>query len=87
MTKKNLMPVIVLSAICIAAALLLSVINIFTAEKIAQNRIEAEKKALQEVFPAEGDFTPLTITDNYPDVITGGYKFDTGFVFKAEVKG
>ena len=87
MTKKNLMPVIVLSAICIAAALLLSVINIFTAEKIAQNRIEAEKKALQEVFPAGGDFTPLTITDNYPEVITGGYKFDTGFVFKAEVKG
>lgn len=87
MTKKNLMPVIVLSAICVVAALLLSVINIFTSERIEQNKKEAEIKALREVLPLGNDFSPITLGDEYPDVITGAYKSDAGFVFKAEVKG
>lgn len=87
MTKKNIMPVIVLSAICIAAALLLSVINIFTSDRIEQNKILAEKKSLQQVLPAGTTFDPLTITEDYPKAITGAYKSDAGYVFKAEVTG
>jgi len=87
MKKSNLMPSVVLGAICLIAALLLSVINMFTAPKIADNNKKAEIKALQEVLPGGSYFDPIEITDAYPDVITGGYKSDAGFVFKAEVTG
>lgn len=87
MKKSNLLPAIVLSSICVVVALLLAVVNTFTAPEIAKNKKEKEIKALQEVLPAGTYFDPIDITDAYPDVITGGYKSDAGFVFKAEVKG
>ena len=87
MKKSNLLPAIVLSSICVVVALLLAVVNTFTAPEIAKNKKEKEIKALQEVLPAGTYFDPIEITDAYPDVIAGGYKSDAGFVFKAEVKG
>lgn len=85
--KDKAMPALVLGAICLTVALLLSVINLFTAPKIADNKKKAEIKSLQEVLPEGTYFDPITLTEEYPDVITGGYKSDAGFVFKAEVKG
>ena len=87
MKKSNVLPSIVLGAICLISALLLSVINMFTAPEIEKNKKEAEIKALQEVLPDGTTFDAIEITNAYPDVITGGYKSDAGFVFKAEVIG
>ena len=87
MKKSNLLPAIVLSSICVVVALLLAVVNTFTAPEIAKNKKEKEIKALQEVLPAGTYFDPIEITEAYPDVITGGYKSDAGFVFKMEVVG
>ena len=81
------MPSIVLGSICLIVAILLSVVNMFTAPKIEANKKEAEIKALKEVLPDGTTFDPIDITDAYPEVITGGYKSDAGFVFKAEVIG
>lgn len=85
--KDKAMPAVTLGAICLSVALLLSVINIFTAPEIEKNRKEKELKALQEVLPEGTTFESITVTEEYPDVITGAYKSDAGFIFKAEVKG
>ena len=87
MKKRNLMPAIVLSSICIIAALLMALVNMFTEPKIAENKKKAEIKALQEVLPAGTYFDPIEIPEFYPSVIKSGYKSDAGFVFKAEVTG
>ena len=88
MTKKNLMPVIVLSAICIAAALLLSVINIFTAPEIEKNAKEALLDDIIDVYPNGATAEPFAIDDKYPPVIKEAYKTsDGGFIFLSEVKG
>lgn len=87
MKKRNLMPAIVLSSICIIAALLMALVNMFTEPKIADNKKKAEIKSLQEVLPEGTYFDPIELTEAYPSVIKGGYKSDAGFVFKAEVTG
>ena len=87
MKKRNLMPAIVLSSICIIAALLMALVNTFTSPKIADNKKKAEIKSLQEVLPEGTYFDPIELTEAYPSVIKGGYKSDAGFVFKAEVTG
>lgn len=87
MKKNNVMPSIVLGAICLTVALLLSVVNMFTAPRIAENKKKEEIKALKQVLTAGTTFDAIEITDDYPDVITGGYKSDAGYVFKAEVVG
>ena len=87
MKKSNVMPSIVLGAICLTVALLLSVVNMFTAPRIAENKRKEEIKALKQVLTAGTTFDAIEITDAYPDVITGGYKSDAGYVFKAEVVG
>lgn len=87
MTKKNLMPALVLSAICLAAALLLSAINLITAPIIEEKRIEKETKALLEVLPDGKNFSEIKITDEYPAVVTKGYSADGGYVFTMSVKG
>ena len=49
MKKSNVMPSVVLGAICLISALLLSVINMFTAPEIEKNKKEAEIKALKQI--------------------------------------
>ena len=87
MTKKNLMPSIVLSAICLVAALLLSVINHFTSPRILKNQEAKTLAAFAEVLPGATGKVDLVINESYPDAVTAGYKFDNGFVFQMEVKG
>ena len=87
MKKSNVMPSIVLGAICLTVALLLSVVNMFTAPRIAENKRKEEIKALKQVLAAGTTFDAIEITDAYPDVIKGGYKSDAGYVFKAGVVG
>ena len=87
MTKKNLMPTIVLSAIGLAAALLLSLINMLTFDKIQANEADKITESLSEVLPEGKNFEPFELSDKYPAVIKLAYKADGGFVFQAEVKG
>lgn len=81
------MPSVVLCSICLVAALLLSVINIFTAERILENQDKKTNAAFTEVLPGAANKEVLTITESYPSAVTEGYKFDNGFVFKMSVSG
>ena len=81
--KENLMPTLVLSAICLVAALLLAAINMFTAPIITQRENEKATEALVEVLPGAKDFEPLEVTDKYPLGISEAYSADIGFVFRA----
>ena len=87
MTKKNIIPVVVLSAICLAAALLLSLINMLTSERIKENEAGKISESLSEVLPEGKNFEPFELDDKYPAVIKLAYQADGGFVFQAEVKG
>ena len=89
MMKNKIMPTVVLVTICVAAALLLSVINYFTAPIIRDREDGAKFDALYEVLPkADGKkFDPLTIHEGYPRAIVSGYSSDVGFVFEAKGSG
>lgn len=87
MKKSNLMPSIVLGCICLVAALLLSVINKFTAPIIAKNQSEAATGAFAEVLPGATGQVDLVIDSTYPSVVKAGYKFDNGYIFQMEVTG
>ena len=87
MKKSNLMPSIVLGCICLVAALLLSVVNTFTAPIIANRQKEAASGAFAEVLPGATGKEDITIDASYPSIVKEGYKFDNGFVFQMEVTG
>ena len=86
---KNLQfkPTLVLCSICLAVALLLSLVNLVTSPIIEANLEAAANQALLEVLPNGKNFTELTIDDTYPSVITKGYRAEGGFVFTATVTG
>ena len=87
MKKSNLMPSIVLSAICLVAALLLSVINMFTSVRILKNQEEKANQAFTEVLPGATGKTDIALDSSYPASVTAAYKFDNGYVFQMEVTG
>ena len=85
--KKNLMPAIVLSSICIVVALLLSLINLLTGPIIKNAQDQAANEALIEVLPGITTSEEITLGENYPAAITKAYKTDVGYVFQATVTG
>ena len=87
MKKSNIMPSVVLGAICLTVALLLSLINSITAPKIEAAQNAAANAALAVVLPEGANFSELTLDETYPAVVTKGYKADGGFVFQATVTG
>ena len=87
MTKKNLMPIIVLVAICILTAVLMGAVNMLTAPKIEANAEAAANKALEVVLPGASDFEKIELTKEYPAEVNLGYKADIGYVFRANVNG
>ena len=93
--KENLMPVIVLGAICLIVAALIGVINMVTAPEIEKQLTAAANAAKVEVLPTAD---PLTFSENIlsevkssgkeiPSEISAIYKADTGYVFEAKVSG
>ena len=80
------MPSIVLGSICLLAALLLAVINMFTAPIIAEREAAKVGNAMASVLPGGTDFQPLDLT-GYPESITEAYSASNGFVFRATGKG
>ncbi len=59
MTKKNIMPVVVLTVICVVVAALLGGVNMLTKGKIAENNRLKEQASLIEVLPTELGFNTL----------------------------
>ena len=87
MKKNNIMPTIVLGAICLVVALLLSLVNSVTAPIIEATQNAAANEALVVVLPDGKNFEEITLSEKYPASITKGYKADGGFVFQANVTG
>ncbi|MBR2453576.1 MAG: FMN-binding protein [Clostridia bacterium] len=88
MFNTKIKPALVLSVICIVVALLLSVINSFTAPIIEKAQGDKANAALLEVLPGASDFEALKIDGaGYPAEIIAAYKANGGFVFTAEVTG
>lgn len=87
MKTKNFLPTLVLVSICVAAALLLSLVNMITAPLIDAAQSAAADEALLEVLPNGKNFTPIEITSDYPEIVTAGQKADGGFVFQMTVTG
>ncbi len=77
MTKKNIMPVVVLTAICVVVALLLAVVNMFTAPVIKANAERAELESLKAVMPEAEDFEELS-TEGLPETVSKIYAETTG---------
>lgn len=87
MKKENIKPTLVLSAICLVVALLLSGVNTITGPIIEAAQNAAANEALLEVLPEGKNFEELTLDDSYPAVISMGYRADGGYVFRAAVTG
>lgn len=87
MKKSNIMPTLVLGAICLVVALLLSLVNSVTAPVIEAAQNAAANEALVVVLPDGKNFEEITLDEKYPASITKGYKADGGFVFQANVTG
>ncbi len=83
-TKKNLMPLIVLSAICIISAALMGGINLLTAGQIAFNEEQKIYDSLREVL--DGTFETVEIPASAPSTVTGLFKVsDENGEFKGNV--
>ncbi len=89
MTKKNIIPTVVLALICLFAALLLALTNMITAPEIERQLIEKANAAKREVLPDADATTFEDITNDYdfPESIQGAFKADTGYVFQITYKG
>lgn len=83
-TKKNLMPLIVLSSICLIVAALMGGINMLTAPKIAFNEEQKVYDSLRQVL--DGTFEALEIPSSAPSTVTGLFKVsDENGEFKGNV--
>ena len=88
--KNNLKPTLTLSAICVAVALLLSVINMVTGPIIEAQRNAAASGALLVVMPDGNGFEEIDIsTLGLPEAVTNVYKETSGkgYVFRVVSTG
>ena len=79
-------PSIVLSAICLVVAVLLSVINYFTAPIIDQREKDKSAGALAVVLPGGSDFQPMSL-DGLPEGVLEAHSAVGGYVFKVKGTG
>ncbi len=87
---KNIKPTIVLSAICMTVALILSAINMITAPIIEKQRQEAANGALLVVFPGGGEFEDVDLSKvTLPSIVTAAWKETSGkgYVFRMNATG
>ena len=79
MTKKNLMPIIVLTAICLVVAALLGAVNYFTAPVIQERNEKAILESLEKAMPdGEFDTTPDKLPKDAPKTISRVYTEKNG---------
>ncbi len=72
MTKKNIMPVAVLTLICVIVAALLAVVNYFTAPTIEENEEQKKYDSLREVL--DGTFEPTELPEGAAESVNAIYK-------------
>ena len=90
MKADKIKPTIVLSAICIVVALLLSVVNMVTVPIIEARRNASANEALLVVMPEGTGFEELDISSlGLPANVTGAYKETSGkgYVFRVTANG
>lgn len=91
--KQQVMPAVVLTVICIAVAALLSVLNLVTRDKIADNDRQKEQAALTVVYEGGASFTEITdIADILGEssgatVTKAWYNEQGGYVMRVVTKG
>ena len=79
MTKKNIMPVVVLTAICVVVAALLGAVNLLTSPIIAERNDAAIQESLEKVMPG-GLFNaePDKLGADAPETVVKAYTEKTG---------
>ncbi len=86
--KSKLMPTIVLGSICLVVAVLLSVLNIFTAPVIAAEENRKVQEAMAEVLPGCNDAVKAEYDEKLiAEGVTEVYKSSLGYVFRMTVTG
>ena len=87
--NKHMKNIVVLTAVCFAVALLLSVTNFVTAPIIEKNQSAAANAALLVVMPDGKDFTPVDLSAyTLPATVTEVYsEAGGGYVFKLTTAG
>ena len=81
MTFRNIVkPILVLTVICLAVALLLAVVNYVASPIIADATAEAERKARSEALPGATDFTEVDLKGyaNLPESVVSCYRDNDG---------
>ena len=83
MTKKNIMPIVILVAICVIVAAILAAINLITEPIIKK----AEEQKVYDSFRVvlDGDFEDAEIPENAPKSVTALYKVTEGGSLKGHV--
>ncbi len=76
--RDRLMPVGILCAICMVAALLLSLTNQLTAPIIEANTLSAEQSNMRLLIPQADDFVNIELTGDSATMINAAYKATTG---------
>ncbi len=89
MTKKNVMPVVVLSSIALVVAAVLAVVNMICAPIIEKAENEAVAKSLREVLPWIELSEDPTVPDGAPETVNAVYKDanNKGYVVTLTTKG
>ena len=87
MQKKNIIPTVVLAAICLCAALLLAFTNKLTKTKIERDLAEKAAAAMREVLPNAEGFEDITDKYEFSNQIQAAHKADIGYVFQITYKG
>ena len=86
--KKSLKDVLVLFVICCVFGTLLAAVNSITSAVIRdRENAPMDDSVLLEYLPNGKNFQEITLTDEYPEAVTKGWKADGGCVFQVEVKG
>lgn len=86
--KSKIMPSVVLGAICLVVALLLSVVNMITAPIIEDALNKKNLAAMQEVLPLATELKQTNVYDGRLDKsITKVYEGPEGYVFHLAAKG
>ena len=89
--KNTVKPILVLTLICLAVALLLAMVNYVASPVIAEATEEAERKARSEALPGATDFTEVDLAA-YPDLpasVSACYRDNdgAGYVFLVKTPG
>ena len=72
--KQNILPVVVLGAICLVVAALLGGVNMITSPIIEEANNQKANAALLVVLPGGKNFEEIDLTEEYPDEVNRAYK-------------